>query len=84
MASLGFQGSAKWWVLRHRLHHRSVPHLLLSKKNERDGSNLVPSIQIIHAELDSRTTRFMILIRPQEDSGSLIVVGSSESPLILV
>ncbi|KAJ9110984.1 hypothetical protein QFC20_002751 [Naganishia adeliensis] len=22
MASMGFQGSAKWWVLRHRLHHR--------------------------------------------------------------
>ncbi|KAG7566925.1 hypothetical protein FFLO_01304 [Filobasidium floriforme] len=22
MASLGFQGSVKWWVLRHRLHHR--------------------------------------------------------------
>lgn len=22
MASMGFQGSCKWWVLRHRLHHR--------------------------------------------------------------
>ncbi|KAJ9096422.1 hypothetical protein QFC21_005244 [Naganishia friedmannii] len=22
MASMGFQGSVKWWVLRHRLHHR--------------------------------------------------------------
>lgn len=22
MGTLGFQGSVKWWVLRHRLHHR--------------------------------------------------------------
>jgi stearoyl-CoA desaturase (delta-9 desaturase) len=25
MGSMGFQGSIKWWVLRHRLHHRYVP-----------------------------------------------------------
>ena len=28
MGSMGFQGSIKWWVLRHRLHHRYVDSVL--------------------------------------------------------
>jgi hypothetical protein len=59
MGSMGFQGSIKWWVLRHRLHHRYVPELPSSPCEE--GESDIQIHRFTHPRSLRSNQWFMVL-----------------------
>jgi hypothetical protein len=79
---LGFQGSIRWWVLRHRLHHRQAPspfstnHLSHIVRQRLKLTDL-----LIASRSASPTTPFMTLTPPREVSSGVTAAGSSSNRL---